>query len=101
MGSIDHLLYNEDKETMLISTIRKLQKPQMNDTLSNLPTKKPDYKSMEIFDFIFELMAFLDLLTDILFLYILYNSEHTAWFTVALYSMISPYFVSYIPYLNY
>jgi len=46
-------------------------------------------------------MAFFDLGTDLVFVWVMYHSSHNAWFTLSLYSMISPYFVSYIPYLNY
>ena len=46
-------------------------------------------------------MAFADMLTDCIFLYAMYHSEHVAWFGVSLFSMLAPFFVSYVPYLNY
>ena len=56
---------------------------------------------MGVFDFVFELMAFFDLGTDLVFVWVIYHSEHNAWFTISLYTMISPYFDSYIAFLNY
>lgn len=38
---------------------------------------------------------------DILLLIALFHSEHTAWFTLSLLSMLSPFFVCYVPLLTF
>jgi len=55
------------------------------------------------FDIMFEVIAAIDLTTDIAFVSALYKSDegHNMWFTLTLYSLISPYFVCSIPYLNF
>jgi len=56
-----------------------------------------------IFDISFELIAGIDLITDIIFIKSLYLSDegHNMWLMLTLYSLISPYFVCSIPYLNF
>jgi hypothetical protein len=54
-----------------------------------------------MFNLLLELIALLDMSGDILLLIALFNSEHTGWFTFSLLSMLSPFFVCYVPLLTF
>ena len=73
-----------------------------NITYDTLP---PEIKLNEYIEFLFnlflELIALFDMSGDILLLIALFNSEHTAWFALSLLSMLSPFFVCYVPLLTF
>jgi hypothetical protein len=54
-----------------------------------------------MFNLFLELIALFDMSGDILLLIALFNSEHTAWFALSLLSMLSPFFVCYVPLLTF
>jgi hypothetical protein len=71
-------------------------------TYDSLPADQELNEYIEfIFNLLLELIALLDMSGDIVLLIALYNSEHTAWFTLSLLSMLSPFFVCYVPLLTF
>lgn len=48
-----------------------------------------------------EIFAFFDLLSDIYILIAVLAMNHTAWGSLTLYTMLSPYLISYIPLINF
>jgi hypothetical protein len=51
--------------------------------------------------FLLEIIAFIDLYSDIYILIHLLATGHTAWASLTLYTMLSPYLISYIPLINF
>lgn len=76
----------------------------INDNIS-YDTLPEEIKLNEYIEFMFnlflELIALFDMSGDILLLIALFNSEHTAWFALSLLSMLSPFFVCYVPLLTF
>jgi hypothetical protein len=71
-------------------------------TYDALPKEtKPNEYIEFIFNLVLELIALLDMSGDIILLIALFNSEHTAWFSLSLLSMMSPFFVCYVPLLTF
>ena len=54
-----------------------------------------------IFTYAFELLAAFDLIGDIMMVKGLLGSEHTAWVVLTIFTMISPFFVCYVPLINF
>jgi hypothetical protein len=71
-------------------------------TYDDLPKDTTSNEYIEfIFNLVLELIALLDMSGDFILLVALYNSEHTAWFALSLLSMMSPFFVCYVPLLTF
>ena len=54
-----------------------------------------------MFNLLLETIALFDLGGDIILMYALFLSEHTAWFSLSLLSCLSPFFVCYVPLLTF
>lgn len=65
----------------------------------------PDDNLNEYIEFLFNLfletIALFDLSGDLILMYALFKSEHTAWFSLSLLSCLSPFFVCYVPLLTF
>lgn len=53
------------------------------------------------FTLLLEAIALFDLIGDIYLLIQMYKFGHTAWFTLSLYTMLSPFYVCYVPLLTF
>ena len=53
------------------------------------------------FNLVLELIALFDFVGDIYLLIGLFKSEHTGWFGFSLLSMMSPFFICYVPLLTF
>jgi hypothetical protein len=54
-----------------------------------------------LFNLILELIALIDFAGDLILLVALFRSEHSAWFSLSVLSMLSPFFVCYVPLLTF
>lgn len=63
--------------------------------------EKPNEWLAFLFSYIIEILAAVDLGADIMMLYGMVNSHHTAWMTLTIFQMVSPFFVSYVPLINF
>jgi hypothetical protein len=54
-----------------------------------------------LFNLVLELIALVDFTGDIVLLLALFESEHCAWFSLSALSMLSPFFVCYVPLLTF
>jgi hypothetical protein len=54
-----------------------------------------------MFNLILELIALFDFAGDLVLLVALFRSEHAAWFSLSVLSMLSPFFVCYVPLLTF
>lgn len=53
------------------------------------------------FTLLLEAIALFDMVGDIYLLIQMYAAGHTAWFTLSLYTMLSPFYVCYVPLLTF
>ena len=56
---------------------------------------------LQILNLMLELLSTFDLVTDVVVLYTLVNSEHTAWLCLNLTTILLPYFISYVQFVSY
>ena len=64
------------------------------------PVKSNEYIEL-LFNLVLELIALFDMSGDFLLLIALFKSQHTGWFCFSLLSMLSPFFVCYVPLLTF
>ena len=66
---------------------------------------KKDKKANKHFEFLFniiiELIALFDMVGDLYALTLVYKYGYTAWFTVSIFTIISPFYVCYVPLLTF
>ena len=53
------------------------------------------------FEFILEMIALADLITDVQVLLMLVKTDHIAWTTITFFSMFAPFYASQIPYMTF
>ena len=63
--------------------------------------KKPNPYFEFIFTLILELIALFDMFGDIYLMYSMYIYGHTAWFTLSIFTMLSPFYVCYVPLVTF
>ena len=54
-----------------------------------------------IFTLILEFIALFDMFGDIYLLIGMYQYGHTAWFTLSIFTMLSPFYVCYVPLVTF
>lgn len=54
-----------------------------------------------VFNIFLELIALFDMIGDIYALVIVYQQGHIAWFVISVFTMISPFYVCYVPLLTF
>ena len=54
-----------------------------------------------VFNIFLEFIALFDMIGDIYALIIVYNQGHIAWFSLSVFTMISPFYVCYVPLLTF
>jgi len=54
-----------------------------------------------VFTMILELIALFDMFGDIYLLIGMYQYGHTAWFTLSIFTMLSPFYVCYVPLVTF
>lgn len=54
-----------------------------------------------LFTYSFELLAAFDLIGDVMMVKGLLGSEHTFWVVLTIFTMISPFYVCYVPLINF
>lgn len=54
-----------------------------------------------IFNIFLEFIALFDMIGDIYALIIVYRQGHIAWFSISVFTMISPFYVCYVPLLTF
>jgi hypothetical protein len=54
-----------------------------------------------MFNLTLELIALFDFIGDLILVRALFISEHTAWFSLSVLSMMSPFFICYVPLLTF
>ena len=62
---------------------------------------KPNKYFEMIFNIFLECIALFDMVGDIYALIIVYDLGHIAWFSISVFTMISPFFVCYVPLLTF
>lgn len=63
--------------------------------------EKPNRYFETMFNIFLEFIALFDMFGDIYALIIVYQLGHIAWFSISLFTMISPFFVCYVPLLTF
>lgn len=53
------------------------------------------------FTLILELIALFDMIGDIYLMISMYQTGHTAWFTLSIFTMLSPFYVCYVPLVTF
>lgn len=96
---------NQMKAIALKAEFEEFVKEMEKQELVTYVPLKPDIVLNEYIEFIFnlilEMIALFDMFGDIVLLVALFNSPHTAWFSLSLLSMLSPFFVCYVPLLTF
>lgn len=54
-----------------------------------------------VFNILLEFIALFDMIGDIFALILVYKLGHIAWFTISVFTMISPFYVCYVPLLTF
>ena len=54
-----------------------------------------------VFTLILEMIALFDMFGDIYMLLGMYKYGHTAWFTISIFTMLSPFYVCYVPLVTF
>lgn len=72
---------------------------------SSMKKLKKDRPPNPYFEFVFtlvlELIAMFDMFGDIYLLIGMYKQGHTAWFTISIFTMLSPFYVCYVPLVTF
>jgi hypothetical protein len=91
-----------------ISKLKKAEKSFVDSILEEytvIDAIPPPPKMNEYIEFMFnltlELIALVDFTGDLVLLAALFKSEHSAWFSVSCLSMLSPFFICYVPLLTF
>jgi hypothetical protein len=67
-----------------------------------LQKEKPANPYFEfLFTLLLEMIALFDMVGDIYLLIGMYMNGHTAWFTISIFTMLSPFYVCYVPLLTF
>lgn len=53
------------------------------------------------FTLILEMIALFDMVGDIYLMISMYQTGHTAWFTLSIFTMLSPFYVCYVPLVTF
>ena len=54
-----------------------------------------------VFNILLEFIALFDMIGDIYALILVYRLGHIAWFSISVFTMISPFYVCYVPLLTF
>lgn len=85
---------------MLIDSINLKFQMQLVD-VEKMREKRPNKYFEMIFNIFLEFIALFDMIGDIYALIVVYKLGHTAWFSISIFTMISPFFVCYVPLLTF
>lgn len=78
------------------------QKSLNVSTFRRLSKEKPPNPYFEfVFTLVLELIAMFDMVGDIYLVIGMYTYGHTAWFTISVFTMLSPFYVCYVPLVTF
>lgn len=91
------------KSNLMISFKKSVQSNEdLIDSVVSLGREKPPNPYFEFaFTLLLELIAMLDMVGDIYLTIGMYKHGHTAWFTVSIFTMLSPFYVCYVPLVTF
>jgi len=70
---------------------------KFNKDIEKLPNKYFEFA----FTFLLEIIALFDMVGDIYLVYGMFRTGHIAWFCLSVFTMLSPFYVCYIPLLTF
>ena len=88
-------------ENLKQSIIELQNKSKEDDSLKEIRRHANMVLLSVIFSLLIELSSFGDFFSDLLIIYSLSQTTHTAWLTFSLFTMLAPYYTVYTSLLNY